>query len=419
VRSKIKSIGSMVSTLGIVVLLLLVAQTTSIILLMRYTQTAERPPGAGPIYKATVAVMMAEALKLPCCVAVVGWICGSWQEAKRVLHNELASRDTVACAVPAIAYTVQNNLLFVALANLEPPTYQVAYQSKTIFTALFSVLWLGRRLVRSQWLAVLLLTLGTVLVADMRAKPHAGSGSPTLGLSAVLSAAVLSAASGVYFERMLKKASSSGAPPAARHVTRTVRRISASLCSRVTAVRGRPACGCATSSWAPSRCRWRAWLSGRRTAATWRSTLHDRTSAAVSHRASWAECRYRYGVLQGFDGVVWCVVLLNGLGGLLVAAVMKCATRSSLRCVAPMHHGGGDVVAGTPTRSSSASPPRLPSSRARCSRCLQREPTPQSPDARVPSLLTRRLRVRISLQVPLFGFALSANFALGSEHSIS
>ena len=30
-------------------------------------------------------------------------------------------------------------------------------------------------------------------------------------------------------------------------------------------------------------------------------------------------------MLQGFDGVVWMVVLLNSCGGLLVAAVMKYA----------------------------------------------------------------------------------------------
>ena len=32
------------------------------------------------------------------------------------------------------------------------------------------------------------------------------------------------------------------------------------------------------------------------------------------------------GLLQGFDGVVWLIVILNGLGGLLVAATMKVST---------------------------------------------------------------------------------------------
>ena len=34
--------------------------------------------------------------------------------------------------VPALAYTVQGNLLFVALAHLEAPTYQVLAQGKTL-----------------------------------------------------------------------------------------------------------------------------------------------------------------------------------------------------------------------------------------------------------------------------------------------
>ena len=49
-----------------------------------------------------------------------------------------------------MAFTLQSNLLFVALANLDAPTYQITYQTKTIFTALFSRLLLGRRLEVSQ-----------------------------------------------------------------------------------------------------------------------------------------------------------------------------------------------------------------------------------------------------------------------------
>ena len=32
--------------------------------------------------------------------------------------------DTLKCAVPALAYTVQNNLLFVAISRLSAPVYQ-------------------------------------------------------------------------------------------------------------------------------------------------------------------------------------------------------------------------------------------------------------------------------------------------------
>jgi len=34
---------------------------------------------------------------------------------------------------------------------------------------------------------------------------------------------------------------------------------------------------------------------------------------------------WQYGMLQGFDSIVWIIVVLNGLGGLLVAATMKYA----------------------------------------------------------------------------------------------
>eukprot|EP00967_Tisochrysis_lutea_P017875 scaffold20244_cov31-Tisochrysis_lutea.AAC.2 len=80
-----------------------------------------------------------------------------------LVRSEITSqpRETLKCAVPALAYTIQGNLLFVALSNLDAPTYQVTYQTKTLFTALFSRLLLGRTLANSQWLALALLFLGT------------------------------------------------------------------------------------------------------------------------------------------------------------------------------------------------------------------------------------------------------------------
>jgi UDP-sugar transporter A1/2/3 len=52
-------------------------------------------------------------------------------------------------SVPAMAYALQNNVDFVALANLSPAVYQVTSQLKIPATALFMVLILGRRF--SRW----------------------------------------------------------------------------------------------------------------------------------------------------------------------------------------------------------------------------------------------------------------------------
>ena len=146
-----------------VVLALLILQTTSIVLLMHYSRTVPRPPNAGPMYLSSAAVFMAEVLKLPFCLGMAAWTCGGSGELRRLLGAELfgeGAGDTLRCAVPALAYTLQGNLLFVALSNLEPPMFQTAYQTKTLFTALFAVCILGKRLVRSQWIALLLLFAG-------------------------------------------------------------------------------------------------------------------------------------------------------------------------------------------------------------------------------------------------------------------
>jgi len=206
-----------------IVLALLVLQSTSVVLLMRYSKTVERPAEAGPPYASTVAIFMSEVFKLPCCLVMAAWSTRHHGGLLPLLRDEMIGKWWTTCktGVPAFAYTIQGNLLFVALANLEAPTYQVTYQCKTLFTALFSWLLLNRRLQPSQWLALLLLVVGTVLASDTTRAAgghgrhgggghgsghgsHGGHGSLVVGLGAVLSAALLSASSSVYFEKMLK-----------------------------------------------------------------------------------------------------------------------------------------------------------------------------------------------------------------------
>jgi solute carrier family 35 (UDP-sugar transporter), member A1/2/3 len=123
------------------------------------------------------------------------------------LKHELVDRyqDFALLAVPAGLYTLQNNLLFVALQNLDGTTYQVTYQLKIFMAAVFSVLLLGKKLSSLKWIALFILMAGVSLVQFQPEKVGSNSeGSTTVGLLAVLAACCTSGFAGVYFEKILK-----------------------------------------------------------------------------------------------------------------------------------------------------------------------------------------------------------------------
>ncbi|KAI1004896.1 hypothetical protein K3495_g3323 [Podosphaera aphanis] len=181
------------------------------------------------------------------------------------LYTSVFSGDSWKLAIPASLYTLQNSLQYIAVSNIDAIHFQILYQLKILTTALFSVMMLGRVLTIKKWVALILLTFGVGIVqlpstqlrnsssvensenkfyfprsfhelgnlADAQlevareltkrgvneiAKRSAtyegiqedlGLVSPlmnyTVGLTAVLAAAIISGLTGVYFERVLKK----------------------------------------------------------------------------------------------------------------------------------------------------------------------------------------------------------------------
>lgn len=125
------------------------------------------------------------------------------------LRVEVAGKplEMAKLMVPALLYTMQNNLLYVALANLDAATYSVCYQTKILTTALFSVVLLGRKLSATKWGALVLLTVGVAL-AQLSGLPTndapASGQSPIRGFMCVMGAACTSGFAGVYFEMLLK-----------------------------------------------------------------------------------------------------------------------------------------------------------------------------------------------------------------------
>lgn len=195
-------------------LAIIVVQTTTMVLVLRYSRTQTV---AGPRYLSSTAVVASEFFKILVCASVLLWENdGNPIKLATLLYNEVwcKPRETFKMMVPAGLYTLQNNLLFLALSLLDAATYQVTYQLKILTTAGFSVLMLNRRLSLQQWVALVLLMAGVVLVqfpvAETAKQPSGPSSmSQLLGLLAILASCLSSGFSGVYLEKLLKGLSQS------------------------------------------------------------------------------------------------------------------------------------------------------------------------------------------------------------------
>jgi len=265
-----------------IVLCLLCSQSVSIALLMRFSKTMDRPASSGPPYLSTVAIFLSEVLKLPICFFMAWWTTRKEMQLGPLLKEQIWDKPlmTLRTGVPAFAYTIQGNLILVAVANLEAPVYQVIYQCKTLFTAVFSRLFLKTTLQYSQWLALFILVAGmvTAVLATNFSTSANGQQNVLTGLIALIAVGLLSASASVYFEKMLKTELEGPAKEAG------------------------------------------LWLRNIQL-----GIFALPLSAAAMLINDWAQIR-DYGLMQGFDNiVVWLVVLLIGVGGLLVAATMKYA----------------------------------------------------------------------------------------------
>mmetsp|Transcript_25138 Transcript_25138/g.41439 ORF Transcript_25138/g.41439 Transcript_25138/m.41439 type:complete len:393 (+) Transcript_25138:219-1397(+) len=190
-------------------LLLLVGQMVGLVLLMRYSRT--RHGNDGELYLASTAVFMMEVMKFCLCLGVVFYQGDCSIPALRselYKHVWASPHDLIKLCVPSFLYTIQNNLLYLALTNLDAASYQVLYQLKILTTAIFSATMLGRRFSATKWASLVILTCGVAIVeisgtSDSDALENKDQ-NRFVGLVAVISAACTSGFSGVYFEKILK-----------------------------------------------------------------------------------------------------------------------------------------------------------------------------------------------------------------------
>ncbi|VDN05408.1 unnamed protein product [Thelazia callipaeda] len=124
-------------------------------------------------------------------------------------HYFTKPKDLLKMSFPSIAYTLQNNLDFVALSNLDAGVYHISTQLKVVSTAVFMMIVLKKRYSSVRWFAIILLFGG---VAAVQVSVNDGSKTKSgenyvVGIVAVLLTCITAGFAGVYFEWMLKDGS--------------------------------------------------------------------------------------------------------------------------------------------------------------------------------------------------------------------
>ncbi|KAI0016787.1 nucleotide-sugar transporter [Xylariomycetidae sp. FL0641] len=151
-------------------LITLTFQNSALILLMHYSRMM--PPSGDHRYFTSTAVFLTEVIKLAISMTFAMY------EVSRSLapstpatvlfeqiYRSVFSGDGWKLAIPATLYTLQNTLQYVAVGNLDPVHFQIVYQLKILTTALFTVTMLGRSLTSKRWIALVILTIGVSVVS--------------------------------------------------------------------------------------------------------------------------------------------------------------------------------------------------------------------------------------------------------------
>jgi UDP-galactose transporter len=141
------------------------------ILVLRYSRIM--PLVNGHRYYASTAVFLNEVVKLTVSLTMALYNIATDPKTPdtstaAALFGELAraafTGDSWKLAIPAMLFTLQNSLHYIAISNLDAATFQVTDQLKVLFTAIFSVILLGRTLNGKKWLSLVLLMLGVAIV---------------------------------------------------------------------------------------------------------------------------------------------------------------------------------------------------------------------------------------------------------------
>ena len=262
---------------SIIALVSLTLQNTALAILLKLTFRDEAKP-----YAPSTAVLCAEILKLALCLLLV-----ATKSTGQIRPTVVQIWKQKTLFLPALLYVVQSNLLFFSSKMLPPVVYIVCTQMKIIASAGFSWLILGTTLKASQYVSLIFLVLGIVLVQskDIDLRTTSSVQDSAAGVIAAVLASLTSGLAGTVLEKLYKE------PIVSKGFTNTIwtRNLQLSLISIPFAVSG-------------------VYLQAR-------------------------EQVYAGNIFDGYDYVVVSVILLQATGGIIIAFVLK-FTNIIIKCIA-------------------------------------------------------------------------------------
>lgn len=151
--------------------------------------------------------LLAELLKLIVSVFML------WrEETANGVRTTLDWRTARLYPIPSLIYLIHNNVQFATLTYVDTSTYQIMGNLKIVTTGILFRVFLRRKLSNLQWMAIVLLTVGTT-TSQIKGCGEGNCGSvfssPYIGYVLGIVSAVLSALAGVYTEFLMKKTNES------------------------------------------------------------------------------------------------------------------------------------------------------------------------------------------------------------------
>lgn len=133
-----------------------------------------------------------------------------WRESQSSLSPRMTTdwKSIRLFPIPSIIYLIHNNVQFATLTYVDTSTYQIMGNLKIVTTGILFRLFLKRKLSNLQWIAIVLLAVGTT-TSQVRGcgEPSCDSifSAPIQGYLLGVLSACLSALAGVYTEFLMKK----------------------------------------------------------------------------------------------------------------------------------------------------------------------------------------------------------------------